>query len=129
MSMTYAIDFDGCIAQNEVLDPRAAKCLQMLKAAGHRLILWSCRCNPLDDSPNELVEVSAFYATGTLPGRVEEQWERYTTMRQLLKAWGLWDLFDVVWQAPGKPVADVYVDDKASAPDWGRIYSLSGGIT
>ena len=50
MDMTIAIDFDGTIVSNafpaigEPL-PGAIETLRDLQAAGHRLVLWTCRAN------------------------------------------------------------------------------------
>jgi len=53
--MTFAIDFDGCLVEYKFpgigkpsLDQRELiNMLIKLKASGHRLILWTCRGEPL----------------------------------------------------------------------------------
>lgn len=72
-------------------------------------------------------EVSRWYQTGEVPPRVVDQWDRFVEMRQFLQAEGLWGLFDVVWQQPGKPEADRYIDDLLEAPEWPRIEAEFGG--
>jgi histidinol phosphatase-like enzyme len=48
--MTFAVDFDGtCVAKTKDYprhgenNPGAVKALKNLKAAGHKIILWTCR--------------------------------------------------------------------------------------
>jgi hypothetical protein len=106
--------------------PEARETLRVFKAAGHHLILHSARCTPMDPSPPLAEEVSRFYATGEVSPRVTDQWARFEGMREALRAAGLWDLFDEVWQAPGKPHADIFVDDRFEKPDWLALRSELG---
>lgn len=125
-AVTIACDFDGTLWDQDrplspgldtVPFPGAVEALKKLHAAGARLILWSCRCNPYDDSPLLLDEEQRFWSYGEIPIRVKEQWDSFSQMRRILKTAGVWDLFQV-WQSPGKPLADFYIDAKAERPDW-----------
>jgi hypothetical protein len=78
---TLAIDFDGTIASNGVPKPAAVAAIKALHTAGCRLILWSCRCNPCDDSPQLLDEEQRFWSYGAVPARVETQWAWFNEMR------------------------------------------------
>jgi hypothetical protein len=60
--------------------------------------------------------------------RITDQWERFAEMRYFLRALGLWEMFDEVWQHPGKPEADAFVDDKNEEPNWPRVAAEFGGI-
>jgi hypothetical protein len=46
-------------------------------------------------------------------------------MREFLRDNAILDLFEV-WQEPGKPVADLYVDDRAEPPSWQTIVAELG---
>jgi len=131
VSLSVAVDFDGSLATGEPPQyrPGALEALAALKAAGHRLILHSCRCNPLDPGPTIEDEAARFYRSGEVPPRVIDQWRRFEGMRAFLQATGAWALFDSIWQAPGKPLADVYVDDRGEPPDWARIAAELGATT
>lgn len=128
-----AVDFDGTIVDREMrLRPGAAEALLALRAMGHVLILHSCRCNTLDTIGVTAPDVAAeeFYATGRVAADVSDQWDRFEEMRAALEAAGLWGLFDEVWQRPGKPIADMYLDDRAELPDWvavARDFGLRSG--
>lgn len=121
MSLVLALDFDNSLVQ-PVAPLRwkagAKEAIGAFKTAGQRLILFSCRNNPMDESPDEDLEAAEFYRTGAVPGHLGAQWRRFAEMRAFLKAEGVWDFFDEVWQSPGKPTADVFVDDKMEAPNW-----------
>lgn len=125
MSFTFAVDYDGTLVENDPPKFRqgAVRTLVALKAAGHRLILHSCRCIPIDPGPTIEEDVANFYVRGTTASRVEDQWQRFVEMRSFLQGAKLWDLFDEIWQAPGKPLADFFVDDKMEPPEWDGIAS------
>ena len=129
MSLRLAIDFDGTLVQDQeplALLPGVPAALQALKGAGHSLVLFSARCTPLDPGPNLDDEIARYYQSGEVAARVTDQWERFERMRDFLQAQGLWELFDLVWQAPGKPPADLYIDDRAEPPDWKRLTAELG---
>lgn len=129
MSLAVAIDFDGTIFPKGAteLNPDAVKVIKILKNKGYHLILHSCRCNPVDFAPSQPDEIEQVYRSGFVPERVETQWERFNEMREMLKAAKIWDLFNEVWQSPGKPVADLYIDDRSTGPNWASIYREFGG--
>lgn len=133
MSFTFAVDFDGTLAEGYpddklTLNMEAIRVLRDLRVEGHRLVLWSCRATPYYDTPILVDEVQRFYAFGEVPERVTDTWRMFGAMRSLLLQHGVWDLFDDVWQAPGKPFADIYIDDKAELPEWRRIYQEHHGL-
>jgi hypothetical protein len=130
VSLRLAIDFDGTLARGKPLSLRlgADRGLAALKKAGHHLILHSCRCNPVDPTPQLEEEAARWYQAGEVPLRVVDQWQRFAEMRDFLRAAGLWELFDEVWQYPGKPEADAYIDDKNEEPNWPKLAAEFGGI-
>lgn len=133
MSFTFAVDFDGTIADGYpdrplALNPEAIRVLRDLRAEGHRLVLWSCRATPYNDTPILADEVQRFYSFGEVPERVLDTWRLFGEMRALLQSQGAWDLFAEIWQAPGKPFADIYIDDKSELPEWPRIYQEHHGL-
>src|SRR2546427_299380 len=106
MSLTFGVDWDGTVVSDShppMFRPGALQALRAIKAAGHQLVLHSCRCNPLDPGPTVEEEVANFYRSGAVSERVEEQWARFSEMRAFATGAEVWDLFDVVHQAPGKP--------------------------
>lgn len=122
--MTLSIDFDGTVVEaSEPLRFRvgALTALRLLKAAGHHLILHSCRCSILDPGPTVDAEVAAFYSEGRVASRITDQWRRLSDMRSFLASADAWDLFDEHWFSPGKPIADLYIDDRSEKPDWAAI--------
>lgn len=126
MSLRLGVDFDGTLVAPGpggalAFRPGALEALTRLKASGHQLVLHSCRCNPMDPGPTIDEDVAAFYETGVVSARVVDQWARFEEMRTFLQAAGAWGLFDEVWQAPGKPLVDAYIDDKAELPNWGTL--------
>lgn len=127
MALTIATDFDGTLAAGEPLVwlPGAHEAVAALHGAGHRLILHSCRCNPVDPAPEIADEAGRFYRLGEVPARVTEQWRRMAEMRAFLQAYGAWEWFDV-WAGSGKPPADRYVDDRCEPPDWSALIQEFG---
>lgn len=127
--LTFALDFDGTIVEADEplrLRPSARQAIEDIKRAGHRLVLFSARCTPIDPTPELDDQVARWYATGEVPTQVTDQWKRFEEMRAFLKAERLWDLFDDIWQAPGKPYATVYVDDRFVSPDWPALAATYG---
>lgn len=132
MSFALAVDFDGTIVEARdplQLRPGAADGLKVLKAAGNTLILWSARCTPVPAGSHDPNEEAEFYKSGHVPERQIAQWARFVEMRDFLKGTGLWDLFDEVWQSPGKPHADFFLEDRVfgGAPvDWVAVTAMLG---
>jgi hypothetical protein len=118
-----ALDFDNTIVEaDEPLRFKlgALAAIAAFKRAGHKLILFSARCTPpsgplIDD------EVSLFYESGVVQPHVLDQWARFEEMRAFLQARGVWGVFDDVWQEPGKPHVDRFIDDLFEAPNWGSL--------
>lgn len=121
MSLVIAIDFDGTLVEDRsplVFRPGAKEALVRLRQHGHSLILHSARCTwrPVGtENPNEAGE---FWQTGRAPPWADDVWARFDEMRTFLQQQGVWELFDKVWQDPGKPLADVFIDDRAVVPYW-----------
>lgn len=118
--LRIGVDFDGTIAEGKPMQllPYVRRSLLLIKRAGHHLILFSGRCSTMDPSPALDDEVSRFYAEGEVPPRVRDQWDRFDSMRDFLRANGLWGIFDEIWQAPGKPSLDVIIDNASEQPKW-----------
>lgn len=105
--MTFAIDMDGTLIKITpgykppyTFMPGAREAVRALKAAGHRIIIHSCRSNP---------------------GVGGRQRELAKWMVDFLDAEGV--PYDEIWDKPGKPVADHYIDDRSIAYD---VYGQTG---
>lgn len=128
--ISIAVDFDLTLAEGDPLRWRAnaRDGLQALYRAGHRLILHSRRCTPLEESEDPDKEAMEFYRWGTTPPSALQQWAYFDEMRSFLKREGAWGLFHEVWQRPGKPGADLFIDDRLESPDWARLARELGVI-
>jgi hypothetical protein len=132
VSFTIAVDFDGTIVEATEplrLRPEAAEALAVLKAAGNTLILWSARCTPTPSGTHDENEAAEFYREGKVPERQLAKWARFNEMRTFLKDAELWHLFDEVWQRPGKPHADFFLEDRtfdSSPVDWVAAAGMLG---
>ena len=92
-------DLDGVLAQyygwpkdGSIGDPLPAgvRLLELCKEAGYKTVLSTCRTHPSH-------------------GRKSAQ--QQTTIVNWLNEHGLWSLFDKI-DTEGKPIADIYVDDR-----------------
>ena len=100
--LKIAVDFDGTIVTNEFPDigtelPDAIRTLKDLQKAGHKIIIWTCRCEPwLGPVTNYLAD------RGFTPDAINSNV-------------GKVDAFGVP-----KIVADIYMDDRSFPPftDW-----------
>lgn len=133
MGLVLALDFDHTLVDPVPPPihwrPYAKETVFALKRAGHHLVLFSARLTPryeLCATPAARAEADEFWRTGNLPPDVDEQWQRCAEMREFLIREQAWDLFDAVWQNPGKPPADRFVDDKFEEPNWLDIWRLCG---
>jgi predicted mannosyl-3-phosphoglycerate phosphatase (HAD superfamily) len=92
--MDIAVDFDGTLVDQQLQWlPGALEALQRMVKAGHKVIIHSCRAN----------------------------WpEGMASIEHKLQAAGLGI---PIWDQPGKPAADIYVDDRAVhfANNWAEI--------
>jgi len=124
----FAIDFDGTIARagdnGLELRPGAADALRALRAAGHTLVLHSTRLT----QPTHLTDqtVVARLTPSLLDADLQQQ-----EMERFLRRCGLWTVasggvFDLVWDRPGKPVADRYIDDRSMRPVWEEVERAFG---
>lgn len=138
MALVIAVDFDGTVVLDRpgklVLRPGAKEGLQALKRAGHVLLLWSARSNR---ALREDWRLNPLWLTGVLPLRVGA-WERerptheasYQAMLAFVQT-ELEGLFDAVDDGvQGKPLCDLFIDDKTLAGhtgvDWSRIAGQLG---
>lgn len=108
--MIIAVDFDGCLTREmaigapPVLRDGAADAIRGMHRAGHVLILHSVRFG-VDGCESDASEAELF-----------------------LRRAGLWTLFADVWRAPGKPHADLYLDNRCQRiGDLGR--DVDGSVT
>lgn len=127
--MIICVDFDGTIVEEMVptgdgrgyrvpekltLKPDVVHALTELKAAGHMLILFSARGN--GKARNESLD-----------------WEEsFQEMRSFIEK-ELPGIFDEVYTGKGKPVADLFIDDRAirfgrgvGGANWAQIAAAYG---
>jgi len=123
--MIIAVDFDDTIAQGEPLSLRkgADTTLKAL-AKHHTLILHSVRLsNPMGLALVELGDSDR--------ADFSDYYKEFDEMREFLTTHGLWmrkenGVFDHIWIYPGKPAADIYIDDKAQKPRWDKLLETYG---
>lgn len=110
---TIAVDFDGCICEHAFPDcgePRAdvIELLFLLRERGWRIIIHSCRANSdwiakgatIDEAGNKVNDMLSYLRRHHVP---------------FDSLWGI-DIAGSIWTysgVSGKPVADVYLDDRA----------------
>jgi hypothetical protein len=147
--MKIAVDFDGVVVLPVVeysataplaLMPYARDGLLALKAAGHRLLLWSARASRAlreDPSLDPFVR-----ARGGLPSTAMNRWQearalhqaRYEQMIEFV-ARELPGVFEAIDEGYcGKPIVDLFIDDRclrfgaaADAWTWDEIAGVYGG--
>ncbi len=91
---TICVDFDGTICEHRfpaIGEPKknAIEVLKALKKSGCYIVVYSCRCNPeLPDFPKYADEMEAWLKEKDIP-------------------------YDRIWKEAGKPIAHVYIDDRA----------------
>lgn len=118
--LTVAIDFDGSMVEDHQQPlrwrPGAREFILAASASGIRLVVHSCRCTLVgyQDMPGDAEE---FYRSGRVPGQVEYSWGLREEMNAFLEAEGVRQLVQI-WEAPGKPIAEIYADDRSEQPDW-----------
>lgn len=137
--MIIAVDYDGTVVEDGApLDPPkvragAKAALVALRRAGHVLVLFSCRSNAAHRLNWRL---NPLWTEAIIPFD-EADWERqreiWEAMHQLMIKHveeELPGVFHVVDQGlQGKPVADVYLDDRAfrmSRRSWPEVAMLYG---
>lgn len=123
--LTLALDFDGSLVESHskplTWRPRAKDFVLAAAAAGIRLWIHSCRCAPAVALEKELPgDAEGFWRYGRVPEDVEYSWGLYEEMRAFLEDEGVWSLM-TPWTSPGKPIADMMVDDLGESPDWIRL--------
>lgn len=118
--ITIALDFDGSLVEDHVRPPvwrRGAKEFILGGArAGLKMYIHSCRCTLVgyDEAPGDVPE---YWRSGRLPEPVEYSWGLLEELRGFLEMEGVWPLVEL-WTGPGKPICDVYADDRSERPDW-----------
>ncbi len=85
-----------------------------------RLVIHTCRATAHPARPAPAGEVEEFYRTGRASKDAERSWELRAELNAFMAKENLVGRLDV-WEGPGKPLADVYIDDKAEQPDWARL--------
>lgn len=106
--------------------PWAKEAIKALFASGHSLILYSTRCTPSIPTLDSQKEAANFYRWGLPPISASGPWDSFAEMRSFLKTEGVWELFGEVWTHPGKPMADLFIDDKAEKPNWANLINELG---
>ncbi len=117
-----AVDFDGTIADRDpatgslVFRPGAREFLAAAHLSGVHVVIHSCRCTwvPLEPS---FENPDDFYRFGIVSHGALQSWALFDEMRAFLLAAGVWSCLEI-WQSPGKPFADRYVDDRGAPPDF-----------
>lgn len=83
----------------------------------------------LDDSGDPVAESAEFFRTGRPPRGAVGRWDRQAEMRNFLQMAGVAHVLEE-WTGPGKPHADVFLDDRAEVPDWQEVReSFGSGVT
>ena len=107
--LILAVDFDGSVVENKFPEigptrPHALKVLKLAKAAGHTLILWTCRCG------EHLADALEWCTRNGL------EFDYINSNDPRLIAYFHGD-------DPRKINADIYIDDKTvhGPPDWLEI--------
>lgn len=123
--MKIAVAFDGAIVKGKNLKLRegAAETLKAL-ARSHFLILHSGRSS----NPFTLALVDLGDPDKGDKARYDED---YLEMKTFLQEHGLWrkeenGVFDAIWAFPGKPDADMYIDDRSRKPNWSSLLETFG---
>ena len=91
--MVIAVDFDGCITENDRILPEAIGVLRLAQEKGHKLILWTCK------SERYLGDV------------VEAMLDRDLKFDAVNA-----NVPDSEWFSFPKVYADIYLDDKSFPP-------------
>lgn len=125
--VVLAVEFDGAlvVAGERPLRWRlgAREFVLGAAAAGVRLVLHSARAATAPQVfPGDAEE---FYATGRALVEFEAQWALFDEMRAFLQVEGVWGLLEV-WQAPGKPAADRYLDARGAPPNFVEVAAEMG---
>jgi hypothetical protein len=123
--VSVALDFDGTAVAGWPgaalrWRPGAREFLEAAREAGVRVVIHTCRAipGPGKAAPGEFlpdVEAADWLATGAAPAFVAEGWAMRQEMLAFLGAEGFSDL--EIWEGPGKPMCDHYVDDRAEGPN------------
>jgi hypothetical protein len=128
-----AVDFDGTLAEGGILQdgaplawrPGARELVDAAAAPGSgvQMVLHTCRATTggRAEAPGEVAE---FLRSGRVPDDVELSWRLRDEMVDFLRREGVRAVLPV-WEGPGKPIADVYPDDRGAPPD---LRALARGL-
>ncbi len=119
---TVCVDLDGVLAQYDEwkgvekfgpVIPGARFFLEALRRVGFKIVIHTTRCSP-DVNPQK-EEGNFPPEPDWLPGGRMAFWTTYLV--DLVRQWlNDNDLpFDEIWSGRGKPLADIYIDDRAVA--------------
>ncbi len=120
--VVFAVDFDGTLVQPDlegVLQwvPGALEFLRGALARGIKIIIHSYRLTLSTDGAG-VGDADYYWRTGLIASSfLLEGWASRQQLVETLQAAEILDQVSL-WEAPGKPLADVYVDDRAEKPDW-----------
>lgn len=104
--MVFAVDFDGTVVEHKFPDigeelPHAIETLKALQKSGHKIIMWTCRCEPM------LYPMTKWLADrGFFPDAINS------------------NVYTVQGFAVPKILADIYIDDRnlGGFPGWMEVY-------
>ena len=103
--MIIAVDFDGTIVEHQFPNigremPGAVQTLQDMSNAGHKIVIWTCRCGAYIGDMVDWLD-----ANGVKPDAINS------------------NVADVPGFAVPKILADVYIDDRnfGGFPGWGVV--------
>ena len=120
--VVFAVDYDGTLVEpdlegNPQWRPAALEFLRAANDAGVKIIIHSCRLTPHTDGSGA-GDADYYWRTGVIPSQfLLEGWRMRMQLVETLQLAGLLEQVEL-WEAPGKPLADVYVDDRSEKPDW-----------
>jgi len=105
--MVFAVDFDGTIVEHRFPEigeelPHATEVLKALQRVGHKIIIWTCRCEPYLAPMTKWLEEH-----GIVPDAVNS------------------NVYAVSAFACPKILADVYLDDRnfPAFPGWMTVHA------
>jgi hypothetical protein len=127
---TLALDFDGTIVDGDrdrpAWLPGARAFVLAAVAAGIRVVVHTCRATSTSAlgraAPGDAEE---FYRSGRVASPVVESWQWRDALLDFLEREKI--AGDVeIWDQPGKPMATLYVDDRAARPDFASLAAELG---
>lgn len=119
--VVFAVDFDGTLVQPDLegVLQWVPGALEFLRGAVgiNKIIIHSCRLTLRTDGAG-VGDAEYYWRTGQIASQyLLDGWAMRQQLVATLQAVGLLDQVEL-WESPGKPLADVYVDDRSEKPDW-----------